>query len=248
MASRLIAVTPAEASDCIRAGSRSGDSRPMTAWPLRSLAASSADGFWTRRMTSAPAYRSAVLTTVAPASVNAWSGIRAPAPAPASTRISHPAAVSLPSASGTRATRRSPGAVSLATPTFMGITVRWGHSMWMSRWYRRDGTTRGCGPVARRFTGGPGVADASTIRPAPVRGPGPCGCPPDGGTGIGAGQPSSGSCQTRMPPPAAFASYIAVSACPRRSGSKSRRPGHGQRHADGHADLLRTVVGGVRAP
>ena len=75
MASRLTAVTPADASVCISAGSSSGDSSPTTAWPLRRRAASSADGFWTRRTTSLEAYRSAVLTTVAPASVYAWSGI-----------------------------------------------------------------------------------------------------------------------------------------------------------------------------
>ena len=144
-------MTPALASVSIRAASRRGASRPMTVWPLRSLAASSADGFWTRRMASEVAYRSAVLTIVAPASVNAWSGISAPAPAPASTRTSSPAAVSLPSASGTRATRRSPAAVSLATPTFMASP---------SNWNRVCGRVDGTGTVLESRLQSPWAQDA----------------------------------------------------------------------------------------
>ena len=40
----------------------------MTVWPGAARATSAADGFWTRRTTSAWAYISAVGTTVAPAS------------------------------------------------------------------------------------------------------------------------------------------------------------------------------------
>ncbi len=66
-ASRLMAVTPAVASAWLVCGSMSGWSSPMTAWPLRSLAISAADGFWTRSTTSAELYMSEVVTTVAPA-------------------------------------------------------------------------------------------------------------------------------------------------------------------------------------
>ena len=137
----------------------------MTACPERMTLTSDSLGFATRRMASAWAYSSTLLTIVAPASANAWSGIAAPAPAPCSTRMSSPAASSLPRTSGTRATRRSPGAVSLATPIFIGNHLTWVAEPRTGRCSRRSRWVAGRIPARDRGCGGSDVAFGAASRP-----------------------------------------------------------------------------------
>src|SRR5947209_11398340 len=116
MDSSANAVTPRAESASSPAGSESGSRKPISTWPERSFAVSSADGLRTFAMASATHGS----PSDAPASVYSASGNEAGAPAPGSTTISNPAAASLATVSGTSATRRSPVVVSRVTPTLIG--------------------------------------------------------------------------------------------------------------------------------